>query len=155
MDMFQRIGDILPTFQAYEKMFPSAAYLRNSLSLIYVDILRFCTAAKNVFVDARTPKQKKSKRPNWFSNVTSKYAMPKLIWSSFEDQFGEFIDSFQRHKENIERDANLSHMMAQQKEREAQEIERLKQEQERALALAARQAEESHRRSMFRYMVVE
>ena len=47
--MFERIGDILPRFQAYERLFPSNERLVQSLSIVYVDILKFCSDVKAVF----------------------------------------------------------------------------------------------------------
>ncbi|KAF3902082.1 hypothetical protein ABW21_db0201211 [Orbilia brochopaga] len=52
MDMFERIGDVLPRFNTYAQLFATRAYLLHSLSLVYLDILQFCTAAKQVFLDS-------------------------------------------------------------------------------------------------------
>ena len=49
VDMFERIGDVLPRFRAYERLFPDNERLLHSLSLVYVDILKFCFDAKAVF----------------------------------------------------------------------------------------------------------
>jgi hypothetical protein len=53
--MFVRIGDVLPRFRVYEKLFPSHERLVQALSVVYVDILRFCTDAKAIFRKAKRP----------------------------------------------------------------------------------------------------
>jgi hypothetical protein len=47
--MFARIGDVLPRFRVYEKLFPDHGYLISALSVAYVDIVIFCIDAKMVF----------------------------------------------------------------------------------------------------------
>ena len=47
--MLERIGDILPRFRAYERLFPNNERLVQSLSMVYVDILGFCSDIKAVF----------------------------------------------------------------------------------------------------------
>ena len=51
--MFERIKDILPQFSAYIKLFPNDEKLRHAISEVYLDIIRFCTDAKNVFQKAK------------------------------------------------------------------------------------------------------
>ena len=55
IDMFERIGDVLPRFQAYERLFPSNERLVQSLSTAYVDILKFCSDVKAVFRRGKRP----------------------------------------------------------------------------------------------------
>lgn len=47
--MFERIGDVLPRFRAYERLFPNNERLVQSLSVVYLDILKFCSDVKTVF----------------------------------------------------------------------------------------------------------
>ena len=47
--MFGRIGDILPRFRIYEKLFPDHHRLVQALSRAYLEILNFCSKAKAVF----------------------------------------------------------------------------------------------------------
>lgn len=47
--MFAEIGDIVPRFRVYEKLFPSHERLTQALSVVYLDIIKFCTDAKAVF----------------------------------------------------------------------------------------------------------
>ena len=53
IDMFEQIGDVIPRFQLYEQLFASNPRLLQSLSNAYLDIIKFCTSAKNAFQKAR------------------------------------------------------------------------------------------------------
>ena len=53
VDMFEQIGDVIPRFQLYEQMFSASPRLLQSLSNAYLDIIKFCTSAKNAFQKAR------------------------------------------------------------------------------------------------------
>ncbi|EPS38865.1 hypothetical protein H072_7365 [Dactylellina haptotyla CBS 200.50] len=141
MDMFERIGDVLPRFSSYAKLFPNEAYLLHALSLVYIDILEFCTAAKQVFLKGRDAKNKSG-----VFSPSAKLAI-KLIWKLFEKQFGDVMDRFRRHKANVEKEAGLSHMIEASRERQAQEDERRLQQSERSIMLRQRIEEESRRKT--------
>ena len=47
--MFARIGDVLPRFRTYEKLFSNYERLIEALSIAYLDIITFCSDAKAVF----------------------------------------------------------------------------------------------------------
>ena len=47
--MFARIGDVLPRFRTYERLFSNHERLVEALSVAYLDIIMFCTNAKAVF----------------------------------------------------------------------------------------------------------
>ena len=49
VEMFVRIGDVLPRFRTYERLFSNHERLINALSIAYLDIITFCTSAKAVF----------------------------------------------------------------------------------------------------------
>lgn len=49
IEMFASIGDVLPRFQIYEKLFGNHVRLVESLSVVYLDIMRFCIDAKRIF----------------------------------------------------------------------------------------------------------
>ena len=49
IDMFERIGDILPTCEVYQSLFPSHGRLLQAISVVYVDIIHFCMDAKTTF----------------------------------------------------------------------------------------------------------
>ena len=96
VDMFARIGDVLPRFRGYENLFPNHDRLIQALS---VDILTFCTEAKAVFRSGR-----RSSRINLGIFM-------KLTRTPFERQFQHHIDNFRVHVKNIEKEASLSHMI--------------------------------------------
>lgn len=97
--MFSRIGDVLPRFQVFEKLFPNHERLVHALSVAYVDIIGFCSDAKAVF------------RRGQRSSLTSLKVGFKLIWKPFEGQFGQQLDNFRNHQKNVEKEAGLSHMV--------------------------------------------
>ena len=97
--MFSRIGDILPRFQVYEKLFPNHERLVHALSVAYVDIIAFCSDAKAVF------------RRGQRSSLTSLKVGFKLIWKPFDRQFGQQLDNFRNHRRSVEKEAGLSHMV--------------------------------------------
>lgn len=49
VDMFARIGDVLPRFRVYEQLFANHEHLVHALSLVYYDVLVFCADAKAAF----------------------------------------------------------------------------------------------------------
>ena len=51
--MFSSIGDILPRFRIYERLFSNHELLTQALSKVFVDIISFCTEAKRVFRDGQ------------------------------------------------------------------------------------------------------
>jgi hypothetical protein len=63
----------------------------------------------------------------------------KLLWKPFNQQFGDVIDKFRNHRDNLEKEAGLAHMIEEAGERKAQS-------DERAIALVGRQAEEAARK---------
>ena len=90
--MFSRISDLLPRLRIYEKLFPNHEILVQSLSIIYFDVLTFCSDAKIMF--------RRAKR-----------TMLSLVWKPFERQFGSHMDAFRRHQEDMEKNVSLSHMI--------------------------------------------
>jgi hypothetical protein len=49
IDMFTRIGDILPRCQLYHSLFPGHERLLQAISVAYLDIIHFCMDAKMTF----------------------------------------------------------------------------------------------------------
>jgi hypothetical protein len=47
--MFVQIGNVLPIFRVYEKLFRNHERLMEAITLVFFDIMRFCVSAKNVF----------------------------------------------------------------------------------------------------------
>lgn len=99
VDMFARIGDVLPRFQVYEKLFPNHKRLTHALSVAYVDVIVFCSDAKAIF------------RRGQRASLTSLKVGFKLMWKPFESQFGRQLDSFRNHRKIVEKEAGLSHMI--------------------------------------------
>ena len=97
--MFARIGDVLPQFQVYEKLFSNHERLTHALSVAYVDVIVFCSDVKAVF------------RRGQRASLTSLKIGFKLIWKPFESQFGQQLDNFRNHRKNVEKEVGLSHMV--------------------------------------------
>ena len=128
--MFSRIGDVLPRFRVYEKLFSSHERLVQSISLAYVDIIEFCRKGKAVFRHGRR------------SSLTNLNIAFKLSWKPFEQQFGQEMDSFRAHVKNIEKEAGLSHMIEEADSRtiilaNQQQIEKAKKEHRHKAIIAA------------------
>ena len=76
----------------YEKLFPAHETLVQVLSVVYLDVLKFCSDAKAMF-------------------RRSKHAVLKSVWRPFEHQFGSHMESFRRHQKEMEKTVLLSHMI--------------------------------------------
>ena len=126
MEMFASIGDLLPRFQMYENLFPSHERLVQALSIVYVDILTFCSKAKGVF---------RRGRHSLRINIG---IFAKLSWKPFEQQFGKVIDGFRAHVKNVQKEVSLSHMV------EASDSRALVRAQQGAIERAKK--EDAHRR---------
>ena len=53
LEMFARLGDGLPRFKTYERLFPNHRALIQKLSDVYLEIILFCISAKAVFRHAK------------------------------------------------------------------------------------------------------
>ncbi|KAL9037937.1 MAG: hypothetical protein Q9180_003437, partial [Flavoplaca navasiana] len=126
VDMFATIGDLLPRFRVYENLFPSHERLVQALSIVYVDILTFCSKAKSIF-----RRERRSLRINIG-------ILAKLSWKPFEQQLGKIIDGFRLHVKNVENEVSLSHMV------EASDSRDLVRAQKGAIERAKK--EDAHRR---------
>ena len=87
-----QIGQELPRLHVYEALFPAHERLVQSLSLIYVDLLSFCYEAKKVL---RKPKR----------------TMFNSSWKSFENQFGQLLKRFKKHRNAVQQEVSTSHMV--------------------------------------------
>jgi hypothetical protein len=57
--MLERIGDVLPRFDLYISLFPNHRPLVDGVVRIYGDVIKFCLAARDVFMaDAKREKNK-------------------------------------------------------------------------------------------------
>ncbi|KAG8534395.1 uncharacterized protein KY384_001240 [Bacidia gigantensis] len=92
VEMFTQISDLLPRLHVYEALFPDHERLVQALSLVYSDIINFCSEAKHAL---RKPKR----------------AMFGSSWKTFKRQFGHRIESFNRHQRSIDKEVDVSHMI--------------------------------------------
>ncbi|KAH7360225.1 hypothetical protein BKA65DRAFT_180824 [Rhexocercosporidium sp. MPI-PUGE-AT-0058] len=97
VEMFAQINDILPRFRTYESLYSNHPRVTSAVSKVYLDILNFCTLAKAVF-------RKGAKSPF----LTTVGIGLKLVWRSFEQQFGEALDGFQRRETTVEKEIELA-----------------------------------------------
>jgi hypothetical protein len=67
VDMLSQIGDVLPRFRIYETLFKNHERLLVALSAVYLDVLRFCIASKDLFVKARKSKSR------WLTQILAGY----------------------------------------------------------------------------------
>ncbi|KAF2801958.1 uncharacterized protein BDZ99DRAFT_429162, partial [Mytilinidion resinicola] len=111
VDILARIGDVLPRFRIYERLFPDHERLVLALANAYLDIVKFCTDAKAVFTEG-----KKSRKPF------------KLIWKPFSKRFDVYLYQFRMHQKEVEREAGVSHMIESKQEREIEQANRELQE---------------------------
>jgi hypothetical protein len=51
--MLARIGDVLPRFRIYERLYKDHERLLVALSHAYLDILRFCVRTKDFFLNTK------------------------------------------------------------------------------------------------------
>ncbi|KAI9857597.1 MAG: hypothetical protein M1813_008189 [Trichoglossum hirsutum] len=127
VDMFERIGDVLPRFRAYQSLFSNHIRLLHALSQAYFDIIHFCSIAKCVF--------QKAKRSAGGVSL-------KFLWKPFNEKFAAILGTFRNHKENVEKEAGLAEMIeacearaAEQENRELERMERKQETRRRLLAL--------------------
>jgi hypothetical protein len=105
VEIFAQIGDALPRYRIYERLFPDHERLLAALTNAYLDIIVSCIEAKEVFGKARQ------------SQVTWA-VVGKVLWKSFERSFDDQLAQFKRHQTAVEREAGLSHMLEAKQSRE-------------------------------------
>ncbi|KAI9769861.1 MAG: hypothetical protein M1839_003580 [Geoglossum umbratile] len=103
IDMFTRIGDVLPRCQVYHSLFPSHERLLQAISMGYLDIVHFCINAKAMF--------RKLKRS------TTVHFILKSLWKDFNGEFEETLNEFRNHIKNIEKEAGVSNLIEASTER--------------------------------------
>ncbi|KAH8154666.1 uncharacterized protein LAJ45_01195 [Morchella importuna] len=133
IDMLERIGDVIPRFKAYERLFPNHEQLLYSLSVVYLDIINFCVDAKNVFQKVKNRKRSR------FSFPGSGLRALKVVWKPFDQEFGSRIDRFRMHSERVDVEAQIAHMAEQANENRRQGNEREAQALERHAAAKGRE----------------
>ncbi|KAH0556319.1 hypothetical protein GP486_005756, partial [Trichoglossum hirsutum] len=120
IDMFTRIGDVLPRCRAYYSLFPNHERLLQAISMAYLDIIHFCTDAKATF-----RRLKKS--------TTIQFTL-KLIWKDFNKEFDEAMSNFRNHIKSVEKEAGLSNMIEASDERSLARADRAEKERQRKTA---------------------
>lgn len=112
--MFSSIGDVLPRFRIFERLFSNHELLIQALSKVYIDIISFCVEAKRVFRDGQRATSKLCNQTcqETYGLIGSGSRIGfKLAWKPFERQFGGQIERFRQHRKNVEKEAGLAHMI--------------------------------------------
>lgn len=102
--MFARIGDVLPRFKTYERLFSKHERLIQALSMAYLDIITFCIDAKDIF---RGGQQSSSKRP--VHQVKLKIRSYNMTTSRYGYNAGSKFASRRRYKQILNRLPLLTH----------------------------------------------
>lgn len=53
VDMLARIGDVLPRFSTYARLYSNHENLLEALAVVYLDVISFCMDARKVFEQGR------------------------------------------------------------------------------------------------------
>ncbi|KAH0551625.1 hypothetical protein GP486_007158 [Trichoglossum hirsutum] len=120
IDMFTRIGDILPRCQVYYSLFPSHERLLQAISMAYLDIIYFCMDAKTTF--------RKLKRS------TTVHFTLKSLWKDFNGEFEETLNRFRIHVKNVEKEAGVSNLIESSSERALARADRAEKERQEKVA---------------------
>lgn len=91
--MFQLLGHALPRIQTYERLFPAHGPLSDSLLSIYLQIIQLLISFRKVF-----------------EKSTFK-VIGRILWKSVDQTFDECILRINELSDQIERQANLAHMV--------------------------------------------
>ncbi|KAF1850123.1 uncharacterized protein K460DRAFT_269511 [Cucurbitaria berberidis CBS 394.84] len=94
--MLAQIGDVLPRFLIYQKLFGKHERLLHALSNAYLDILKFCVFTKDFFLHAKRSMSKSALRS---------------AWKPFRKEFEEYMAAFRKHRKTVEKEITLAHMI--------------------------------------------
>ncbi|KAF2679822.1 hypothetical protein K458DRAFT_313422 [Lentithecium fluviatile CBS 122367] len=108
VDMLAQIGDVLPRFGIFQRLFSNHERLLAALAEVYLDVLQFCVRAKDFFVHARKSRCKD----------------PLGAWKPFREAFEHDMVKFRKHQKSVEREADLAHMIEAAKARELEQANR-------------------------------
>jgi hypothetical protein len=133
MDMFTRIGDVLPRCRVYHSLFPSHERLLQAISIAYLDIIHFCIDAKTTFRKLKKSTTSKVSTSSWeFQLIYSVVHLTlKLIWKDFNKEFAETLNNFRNHVKNIEKEASLSNIIEASDEQSLTRADRKEKERRR------------------------
>ena len=138
--MLAKIGDVIPRFQIYERLFPSHLHLRltQALSNAYLDVLRFCFVVKRAFRKATwnagkiCPSKGLNAIADHNSPAISVRILLKVSWQSVDKQFEKLIGQFNLHRKSVEKEAELANMIEQGNAREAEKANLVRSKEEKA-----------------------
>ncbi|KAE8442960.1 hypothetical protein EG329_002498 [Mollisiaceae sp. DMI_Dod_QoI] len=104
VDVLARVGDILPRFRDYERIYnpQKHARLTQALSNTYLDIITLCTEFRKAIRDHRVSTVRRLLKP-----------------LSLNQQFDATIEKFRLHKQKVEDEADTCHKIEAAEEREA------------------------------------
>ncbi|PMD21213.1 hypothetical protein NA56DRAFT_572794 [Hyaloscypha hepaticicola] len=105
VDTLGRIGDILPRFRDYERIYNGQKHQRltQALSNTYLEIITLCSEFRKTIRGQKNSKVRRLLKP-----------------LAFDKQFDEAIDRFRQHKQNVEDEARTCHMIEAAEKRDAQ-----------------------------------
>lgn len=105
VDTFGRIGDILPRFRDYQRIFDQEKHVRFTqvLSDAYLDIIVLCTEFKTVLLN-----QKKSSVKRIF----------KPLSPALNAQLDAAVLRFRQHRKAVEKEAEICHMIEEKEARD-------------------------------------
>ncbi|KAE9368038.1 hypothetical protein N431DRAFT_494895 [Stipitochalara longipes BDJ] len=105
VDTLGRIGDILPRFRDYERIYNGQKHRRlyQALSNAYLDIIVLCTEFRKSIREQKNSKVRRILKP-----------------LAIDKQFDEAIERFRRHRQNVVDEADTCHMIEAAEQRDAQ-----------------------------------
>jgi hypothetical protein len=111
--MLARIGDVLPRFRIYERLYKDHERLLVALSHAYLDILRFCVRTKDFFLNAKRSMSRYTdveyRVPKAYSLSVPLSIVLKAAWKPFRQDFDVHMNAFRMHSKQIEQEARLAH----------------------------------------------
>jgi hypothetical protein len=100
--MYERIGDLLPRFRSYERLFSSHPQLLVYLADAYLEIVQFSYDASRVFTLPEGTTQKMFR------------ATIKTRFKPLKDRLEQCIGALRRHGDNVRNEAEIAHMVESQ-----------------------------------------
>jgi hypothetical protein len=111
--MLAQIGDVLPRFRIYERLYHDHERLLVALSRAWLDIIHFCTRTKDFFLNANRSMSESAIIVSMFP-VANVRPVPLSIvlkgaWKPFRLDFSGHMTAFRQHPMRIEDEARLAH----------------------------------------------
>ncbi|KAH7416746.1 hypothetical protein BKA64DRAFT_701531 [Cadophora sp. MPI-SDFR-AT-0126] len=107
VDTLGRIGDVLPRFRDYQRIYSRAKHQRltQALSNAYLDIIVLCTQIRKSILEQKTSSFRRFLKP-----------------VALDRQFDEAVERFRQHKKNVDDEARVCHMIEAAEKREEELI---------------------------------